>query len=139
MHKVFVYGTLMRGERNHHLLEGLGSVFLRAARTAGSYYNMKVTPSSSSHGRWTPAVYQEGSMGRSIQGEVYLVNDGVFEKLNKLENVGVNYSCERMKLDDGTSAWMYFKIDHSKGTHCSPHLRINQKGNTVRWQECLLR
>ena len=140
-HAVFVYGTLMRGERNHHLLsQGLGAKFIRAVRTSGAVFRMNVGESVSSKGKWTPAVFKQAAGGGShIKGELYFVSDKVLAELDKLEGRGINYDREQVVLENGITAWMYLKKDPSARRYHSPHMRHDNLANVTRWQEKLAR
>ena len=105
-HRVFVYGTLMSGLRNHHLMEG--AKFTGSAQTLLPSYEMIQFPSVSAPGHFTPGVLRKGNA--CISGEVYLVDDHVLNMLDDLEQVGVEYERSKVMLSDGSQAWTYFLI-----------------------------
>jgi len=93
--KVFVYGTLLEGEPNHRVLgdsELLGTATTRPAFrfVDCGYY---------------PAALTDGET--AIVGEVYRVNDETLEDLDRLEGVPRLYQRKRIKLADGSVAWIY--------------------------------
>ncbi|QIA62355.1 gamma-glutamylcyclotransferase [Vibrio astriarenae] len=92
-HLVFVYGTLRKGESNHHFIEQ--SEYLGMCETLPEYalYDLGAYP----------AVVPGRS---SIQGEVYWVDDEVLAKLDLLEDVPVEYRRETMMTPFGL-AWIY--------------------------------
>ncbi|MGD2063612.1 MAG: gamma-glutamylcyclotransferase [Nitrospirota bacterium] len=71
---LFVYGTLLRGERNHHLLHD--ATCLGAARTEAAYELVDV-------GGY-PAMVPGGTT--AIVGEVYAVDDPALAAIDRLEN-----------------------------------------------------
>jgi len=96
---VFVYGTLLKGQANHHLLRG--ARFLGSGRAEGlalyavtSYY--------------PGAVPEDGGV---VLGEVYAVTTGLLSLLDDLEDNGKLYRREKrcVFLEDGTvtEAWVY--------------------------------
>ena len=75
---VFVYGTLMRGQRAHHFLEGsplLGTWLLRNY----AMYNL---------GRYPGIVEKDG---HSVIGEVYEVSRALLERMDEYEEEGSLY------------------------------------------------
>jgi len=90
---VFVYGTLKRGETNHHWLEGaswqgeaeLGGVVLHDL------------------GPFPMAVIGEGI----AEGEVYAVERSIFARLDELEGYPRLYDRQLLTLRDGRRAWVY--------------------------------
>jgi len=106
-YRVFVYGTLMKGARNEALMTGARLEDAYAV-TAESSYLMQQFNSSSSPGKQTPAV-TKGGKGH-IQGEIYEVDVQGLQALDRLEQNGVRYLREEVKMQDGTKAWMYFLI-----------------------------
>jgi gamma-glutamylcyclotransferase (GGCT)/AIG2-like uncharacterized protein YtfP len=73
-HRVFVYGTLLAGEVNHHLLEGAD--LLGSHRTARCFTMLSL-------GAY-PGVVRGG--GTSIAGEIYRVGSKGLELLDRLED-----------------------------------------------------
>ncbi|HNJ42843.1 MAG TPA: gamma-glutamylcyclotransferase [Acidobacteriota bacterium] len=92
--EVFVYGTLMRGESNHHHLAGcefLGEDILEQAQlwSAGPY----------------PALRQgEGS----VIGERFRVTPEVLVQLDWLEDHPRLYLRREVTLKSGATVWVYF-------------------------------
>jgi len=105
-HRVFVYGTLMSGLRNHHFMDG--AKFLGKSKTLLPSYNMVQFPSISSPGNFTPGLVKNGSS--CIAGELYMVSDHGMEVLDQLEQVGFEYERSKVMLDDGSQAWTYFLL-----------------------------
>ncbi len=94
MNHVFVYGTLMRGQRNFH--------YLRESRFIGEF----TTKNIYSMYRFDdyPAVCVNGR--HAIQGEVFQIDDEQFTVLDALERYPDFY--QRMVIDtDYGQAWMY--------------------------------
>ena len=96
-HRVFVYGTLRPGERNHH--------FMATATHRGAY----TTPA-----RFTlldtgpyPAALDEGHT--ALVGDVFSVNDDTFAALDRLEDYPVHYTRRELATDYG-DAWVYLWI-----------------------------
>ncbi len=98
-HLVFVYGTLRKGESNHHLLES--SEYLGHYETEDDYTLYDVGP--------YPALVP-GS--KAISGEVYLIDDHTLQQLDILEDVPVEYRRETINTPYGT-AWIYLYQDDS--------------------------
>ena len=76
MHRVFVYGTLKRGFRNHRFLENAD--FVGKAYTVAAYRMLD--------GRF-PVLRDGGPNLKQIGGEVYDVDDRTLAQLDDLEDV----------------------------------------------------
>ena len=97
---VFVYGTLKRGCRNHHVLQP--AIFLREAWTKPDYllYNC---------GSYPALVRADGKRaGRAIHGELYRVDAQLLAVLDALEDAPREYIRAAIALQDGSSAQAYF-------------------------------
>lgn len=86
--RVFVYGTLMRGEPNHGFLAN--AEFVGPATTAPEY--VLVTLGA------FPAMVRGGI--QPVEGEVYLVGPDALERLDRLEGHPKFYRREQIILED---------------------------------------
>lgn len=97
---VFVYGTLMRGRSNHHVLKG--AHFLGPAKAKGlALY--RVT-------RSFPGVVHEN--GGEVIGEVYEIGKNLLKEIDLFEGQGYLYRREKVKiaLEENrreANAWVY--------------------------------
>lgn len=99
-HYVFVYGTLMRGFNNNHLLSS--AEYIEKASTKKEY---KLVASG------IPFLTEQP--GKSyVLGELYRVDDNVLGLLDELENHPNWYERKEIKviteLGDEVKAWAYF-------------------------------
>ena len=94
MNRVFVYGTLKRGQRNEHFMHG--------ARFLGRHVTKK-NYSMYTFGDF-PAVCQRGA--HAISGEVYQIDDRLFCRLDDLEWYPHFYQRIEIPTNWG-DAWMY--------------------------------
>ena len=90
---VFVYGTLKRGEQNHHWLQG-------ASWEGEAELNGVVLHDL---GPFPMAVVGEGR----ISGEVYAVEGSGLARLDELEGYPRLYDRQVLSLNDGRRAWVY--------------------------------
>jgi gamma-glutamylcyclotransferase (GGCT)/AIG2-like uncharacterized protein YtfP len=100
LHRLFVYGTLMKGEQ--HQSELADALFMGPAQTLPEYDLMQID--------YYPAMVSDG--GLRIHGEVYEVDDAQLAKLDTFEEVPGEFVRERISLDDGTEAWTYLMPRH---------------------------
>jgi len=77
MIRVFVYGTLKRGERNHHFLTG--QQFLGAAQTAPGFTLYALGD--------YPGMVRSADPTHDVTGELWAVNAACLAKLDELEGV----------------------------------------------------
>ncbi|MEE4380260.1 MAG: gamma-glutamylcyclotransferase [Candidatus Competibacteraceae bacterium] len=91
---VFVYGTLRRGEANHHWLGD--APLLGQHCTAARYTLLDLGP--------YPAVVTKGRT--AIVGELYALDEGLLSHLDELEDYPREYTRERITIPQG-KAWMY--------------------------------
>ncbi|MES1923697.1 gamma-glutamylcyclotransferase family protein [Salinisphaera sp. T31B1] len=97
MNRVFVYGTLRPGERNHH--------YLATAMHRGAY----ITPPAYTlldTGPY-PAALDTGDT--ALTGDVFDVDDETFAALDVLEDYPIHYTRRYIATDHG-SAWIYLWI-----------------------------
>lgn len=109
-HKVFVYGTLLRGEPNHRLLEpaiaeGRARMVARA-RIVGRFALLDLGP--------FPGVVEDDSATRRIVGELYEVDDATFKRLDQLEGYPNLYGRREVPVTEHSiraadlgEAWVY--------------------------------
>ncbi|SDW00267.1 gamma-glutamylcyclotransferase family protein [Thiocapsa roseopersicina] len=92
--RVFVYGTLLRGEVNHHLLAQ--AEFLGSHRTAAcfSLYLLRAYPGAVRGG------------ATAIRGEVYAVDHAGLRRLDRLEDYPALYDRRLLATPYGR-AWIY--------------------------------
>jgi gamma-glutamylcyclotransferase (GGCT)/AIG2-like uncharacterized protein YtfP len=90
---VFVYGTLKRGEKNHHWLEGAS--WQGEAELSGVLLH--------DLGPFPMAVIGEGT----AIGEVYAVEERGLARLDELEGYPRLYDRQMLSLNDGRQAWVY--------------------------------
>lgn len=82
MNRMFVYGTLKRGQRNHGLLEDEQNgkaEFISNGATAEQYI-LVVDPDFG-----IPFILDSGDDGKNIEGEIWDVDDAMLRKLDQLE------------------------------------------------------
>lgn len=93
--RVFVYGTLLAGERNHRLL--VGATLVGEARTS---------PTFTLHDLGAfPGLVRGGT--HAVAGEVYEVNALTLAALDRLEGHPDFYQRMRLELEDGTTVQTY--------------------------------
>ncbi|KAH8252495.1 hypothetical protein KR032_000255, partial [Drosophila birchii] len=106
--RVFVYGTLKRGEPNHHWLTkkengqsrflGKGTTVVRFPLVVGTRYNI-------------PFLLARPGQGNHIQGEIYEVDQAMFGKLDELEEYPNYYDREeqaiRTEHGETVNCWLY--------------------------------
>ncbi len=92
--RVFVYGTLLEGCRNHHWL--MGARKLGDHVTGACYTLYDLGP--------YPGVMAKGAT--AVVGEVYLVSAGILARLDVLEDYPREYTRERIDTPFGP-AWIY--------------------------------
>ncbi|NAW87875.1 gamma-glutamylcyclotransferase [Photobacterium halotolerans] len=96
--RVFVYGSLRRGQSNHGLLSR--ARYLGECQLAGyAMYNL---------GPYPAALKQPGSEG-VLFGEVYDVDADTFRELDILEGLGEEYCREQVETSFGL-AWIYLYL-----------------------------
>ncbi|MFM7264554.1 MAG: gamma-glutamylcyclotransferase [Cyanobium sp.] len=94
---VFVYGTLRRGQSNHHLLAGArwgGEQRLEGARL----HNL---------GPFPMAIVSAHTRADVVQGELWWVDAATLALLDRLEGVPRLYERRRLALASGPWAWVY--------------------------------
>ena len=95
MPTIFVYGTLLRGEANAHLLEG--ARFIGAARTTPRYELLDL-------GEY-PALCEGGSA--RVSGEIYEVDEATLALLDELEGHPELFRRASIALEDGVEVQCY--------------------------------
>lgn len=75
---VFVYGTLKRGQKNHDILDSIGAYYITSAVLPGFvlYASNKCI---------FPMALRSDSPSDRISGEVYRIDDGCIEFLDRFE------------------------------------------------------
>ena len=101
---VFVYGTLLRGERNHSLL--FGSRFVGDGHTPADFELVDLGD--------FPAMIpsDEDAEGCSIYGEIYAVDHAILEILDEIEDHPRFYRRTPVELDDGSLVDVYLLTAH---------------------------
>ncbi|CAH1735565.1 unnamed protein product [Chironomus riparius] len=105
--RVFVYGTLKSGQPNHFLMQdvknGMAKFIARAVTTekfplvVATRYNI-------------PFLLNKPGTGNYINGEIYEVDQQMFEVLDKLEDYPTWYDREILEMsttDQKISCWIY--------------------------------
>lgn len=111
MRRIFVYGTLLRGGPNHHLLSS--STFVCAARTVAELYMLSNETTSPPHETYKYPYLVSVQLVPSLianqaVGEVYEIDDPTLSRLDELE--GVEYERRRVEVtrvdagDDGCAS-----------------------------------
>ena len=94
-HLCFVYGSLLRGEANHRLLQR--ARFVRAARTSPVFTMVDLGA--------FPGILAGGTT--AIAGEVYEVDEDTLRALDRLEGHPTFYRRHEVELDDRSFASAY--------------------------------
>ena len=93
--RVFVYGTLLAGERNHHVLDGARLVAEARTRAGFTLYDFGTYPGMVARG------------GYAVAGEVYEVDEPVLARMDRLEGHPRFYRRTSIRLDDGSTVEAY--------------------------------
>lgn len=89
MHKVFVYGTLMKGHKNHMALFGSKCILKKAVLENFAMYSLGAYP----------GIIPEN--GAKVRGELYLVSNMKMKILDMIEGEGFLYKLTPITLYDG--------------------------------------
>uniref|UniRef100_A0A1I8Q755 Gamma-glutamylcyclotransferase family protein n=1 Tax=Stomoxys calcitrans TaxID=35570 RepID=A0A1I8Q755_STOCA len=106
--KVFVYGTLKRGEPNHHWLTRQENGFARfvAQGTTDEKYPLVVGTRYN-----IPFLLDKPGTGHNIHGEIYEVDEKMFANLDVLEDYPKYYDREIQKITtmskESVTCWLY--------------------------------
>ncbi|XP_044265086.1 putative gamma-glutamylcyclotransferase CG2811 isoform X1 [Tribolium madens] len=112
LHKVFVYGTLKRGEPNHNWFEKDSGYYklISEAKTVEKYPLIIGTKYN------IPFLLHSPGNGTNVRGEVYEVDDKVFANLDTLEDHPNFYIREEkdvllLNSNEKIKTWIYFIKD----------------------------
>jgi len=100
--RLFVYGSLKRGERHHRELAG--ARFVRTARTAPAYSLVDT-------GEY-PGLVRGGTS--AVAGELFEIDDALLARLDEFEDVPDVYRRDEVELDDGSRAIAYLLPDEAR-------------------------
>ena len=127
---VFVYGTLMKNQSNHSVMEKAQGKFVGNGRTTYPTYKMF------SMNDWYPIVIDGNSY---IDGEVYIIPESkLFSELDVLESYPDLYQRKAIDitLDSGTKikAIIYYMCGSFGDIKDKPSERIVYKDNCYNWE-----
>jgi len=94
---LFVYGTLKRGERNHHLIAD--QLFIGEAVTAARYRVFDLGPH--------PGLIREAN-GLAVCGDLFAVSDRCLAALDDFEGVPELFVRELIEVEGHEEVWAYF-------------------------------
>lgn len=100
VHRVFVYGTLLRGEPNHGLLAG--GQHMGEARTRAAFELVDLG--------YFPAMIAQGNT--AVLGEVYAIDEATLRKLDRLEGHPQFYIRTTIELEHGAEVQAYLLPAH---------------------------
>lgn len=110
MARVFVYGTLRRGEVNAGLLEGSRYLGVTSTRRMMTLVHVAgVRPYDFPAAVWEPPTVQ-------VVGEVHDVDDATLARLDRLEDCPRLYQRRRVELVAGGAAWIYVMRERPDGS-----------------------
>lgn len=115
---LFVYGTLKKGEKNHHRLDG--SDFLKQEKLFGFKRSEGIGPA-----------IMPGGEDDLVEGELYQVDSEVLDKIDEYE--GDEYIRELVELDDGSEAYAYIYVPIEGIEPEDIHNAANEAG--IRWDD----
>jgi gamma-glutamylcyclotransferase (GGCT)/AIG2-like uncharacterized protein YtfP len=105
--ELFVNGTLMRGLALHGNLAG--ATFVNEARTAPIYRLYSIADRH-------PGMFEVGTGGVAVAGEIYLVPDEVWQRVEAGEPPGLYRG--KVRLADGREIWgILYPRDLAEGRH----------------------
>ena len=93
--KIFVYGTLLKGEHNHYLMKNSELLFYGKTKKQYTLYCMESFPGMVEGGN------------DSVSGEVYAVNPENLKKLDELEGHPDWYLRKKIQLENGEEVETY--------------------------------
>lgn len=102
---LFVYGTLKRGERNHHIMQH--AINHGCYHTASNYLLVEL-------GSY-PGMIEKSYEGQSIQGELFEIPCSLLDELNKIEEAPNLFYLEPITLANGSKAIAYLYKQSTKG------------------------
>ena len=114
MTKIFVYGTLLKGDYNHVLLGN--STFIGTGRTTPNFNLVDL-------GSFPGLINGNGI----VTGEVYEVNEDTLARLDRLEGHPGFYNRTPITLEDGTDVETYIL-----GTHHARDCKVIKSGSWTR-------
>ncbi len=98
---LFLYGTLKRGCRNHHLMHG--QEFVGPARTLPRY---RLYDSG-----YYPCLVEDESNGRAVRGELWGVDAAALARLDEFEEVGHTFARREVAMEGVTErVFAYFFV-----------------------------
>lgn len=100
--RVFVYGSLMAGERNHHVMGP--ATFVREATTRDCFALHDLGPFP---GMVARAAQGDNTPSSAVHGEVYEVDAVTLAHLDAFEGHPHPYRRTLIELDGGEQAWAY--------------------------------
>jgi gamma-glutamylcyclotransferase (GGCT)/AIG2-like uncharacterized protein YtfP len=107
---LFVYGTLLSGEREHARLSG--SERIGDARTEAIFHLADLGP--------YPAMVLGGTT--AVAGELYRVDENTMRELDVFEEVPILFQRVRVRLEDGSLADAYvMEADQARGRRRIAH------------------
>ncbi len=127
---VFVYGTLMRGQRNSEFMKY--AVFIGAVLTQDFCFQMIEYPSKSAPGHFTPAVIK-GGQGQ-VKGELYKIDGNLLKRLDDFEENGFEYQREEVLVTGKRRAWMYHLIGDKAIDYNSPRVIFDENTKIYYWR-----
>lgn len=95
--KLFVYGTLKRGGRNHHAIAD--TVYLGESLTSANYLLVDLGP--------YPGMIEKPLGGFAIHGELFEIPSALLSELDKIEGSPTLFEVNPITLNDGTKAFSY--------------------------------
>lgn len=100
---LFVYGTLKRNMRSHHILANHKVSFLRESSTQPKYhlYNLG----------WFPGMVIDEDVDGGVKGELYEVTDDCIKQLDVYEGIPNLFDRKEIELEDSSKAISYLYMN----------------------------
>ncbi len=130
-HRVFVYGTLMTGMRNHHrLVDGNALLIEKSAHTLGT---ISMKSRETDNGYRVPIVMKESADHplAIVIGEVYEINSKLLSTLDMFEGHPDVYEREKAFVQVGNrfeEMWMYIYVAELPANASQESITITEDG-----------